>query len=480
MAEHLDVIVVGAGLSGVAAGYHLQSGCPERTYAILEGREAIGGTWDLFRYPGIRSDSDMYTLGYTFAPWVGDRALADGPSILAYVRDTARVHGIDQHIRFRHKVQTAAWSSADARWTVVCERDGERVELTCSFLLMCAGYYRYDRGHTPSFPGLDQFRGRVVHPQFWPDDFDHTDQRVVVIGSGATAVTLVPAMAERAAHVTMLQRSPTYILSRPAVDGAAMWLRKKLPEKTAYAATRWKNVLLGKALYDFCRRFPDRARALIVGQVKKQVGDASPIANFEPSYAPWDQRLCLVPDGDLFAAIRSGKADVVTDTIDTFTATGVKLRSGRELPADAVVTATGLELQFLGGLTLSVDGVTVDPSARWNYKGTMLSGVPNLAMAVGYTNASWTLKAELACQYTCRVLNHMARHRFRSATPMQDDPTLPSAPLLDLQSGYVQRAEKIMPRQGDRAPWRLFQSYPRDLMMMKRGTLDDGVLRFAP
>jgi monooxygenase len=480
MAEHLDVIVVGAGLSGVAAGYHLQSGCPERTYAILEGREAIGGTWDLFRYPGIRSDSDMYTLGYTFAPWVGDRALADGPSILAYVRDTARVHGIDQHIRFRHKVQTAAWSSADARWTVVCERDGERVELTCSFLLMCAGYYRYDRGHTPSFPGLDQFRGRVVHPQFWPDDFDHTDQRVVVIGSGATAVTLVPAMAERAAHVTMLQRSPTYILSRPAVDGAAMWLRKKLPEKTAYAATRWKNVLLGKALYDFCRRFPDRARALIVGQVKKQVGDASPIANFEPSYAPWDQRLCLVPDGDLFAAIRSGKADVVTDTIDTFTATGVKLRSGRELPADAVVTATGLELQFLGGLTLSVDGVTVDPSARWNYKGTMLSGVPNLAMAVGYTNASWTLKAELACQYTCRVLNHMARHRFRSATPVQDDPTLPSAPLLDLQSGYVQRAEKIMPRQGDRAPWRLFQSYPRDLMMMKRGTLDDGVLRFAP
>ena len=480
MAEHLDVIVVGAGLSGVAAGYHLQSGCPERTYAILEGREAIGGTWDLFRYPGIRSDSDMYTLGYTFAPWVGDRALADGPSILAYVRDTARVHGIDQHIRFRHKVQTAAWSSADARWTVVCERDGERVELTCSFLLMCAGYYRYDRGHTPSFPGLDQFRGRVVHPQFWPDDFDHTDQRVVVIGSGATAVTLVPAMAERAAHVTMLQRSPTYILSRPAVDGAAMWLRKKLPEKTAYAATRWKNVLLGKALYDFCRRFPDRARALIVGQVKKQVGDASPIANFEPSYAPWDQRLCLVPDGDLFAAIRSGKASVVTDTIDTFTATGVKLRSGRELPADAVVTATGLELQFLGGLTLSVDGVTVDPSARWNYKGTMLSGVPNLAMAVGYTNASWTLKAELACQYTCRVLNHMARHRFRSATPVQDDPTLPSAPLLDLQSGYVQRAEKIMPRQGDRAPWRLFQSYPRDLMMMKRGTLDDGVLRFAP
>ena len=318
-----------------------------------------------------------------------------------------------------------------------------------------------------------------MHPQFWPEDYDHTDQRIVVIGSGATAVTLVPALAERAAHVTMLQRSPTYILSRPAVDGAAMWLRKKLPEKTAYAATRWKNVLLGKALYDLCRRFPDRARAFIVGQVKKQVGDASPMANFEPSYAPWDQRLCLVPDGDLFASIRSGKADVVTDTIDTFTETGVRLRSGRELPADCVVTATGLELQFLGGLKLSVDDVVIDPAARWNYKGTMLSGVPNLAMAVGYTNASWTLKAELACQYTCRVLNHMARHRFRSAVPVQDDPSLPSAPLLDLQSGYVQRAEKIMPRQGDRAPWRLFQSYPRDLMMMKRGAVDDGVLRFA-
>ena len=479
MTEHVDVIVVGAGLSGVAAGYHLQTSCPDRRYVILEGREAIGGTWDLFRYPGIRSDSDMYTLGYTFQPWPGDRALADGPSILAYVRDTARLHGIDQHIRFRHKVVRAAWSTADARWTVTAEHDGRTVELTCSFLLMCAGYYRYDRGHAPAFPGQDRFRGRIIHPQFWPADYDHAGQRVVVIGSGATAVTLVPAMAGTAAHVTMMQRSPTYIVSRPGVDRAAAWLRKRLPARTAYAATRWKNVLMGKAFYDFCRRFPDAARSLIARGVKAGVGDKADLADFAPRYAPWDQRLCLVPDGDLFAAIRSGKAEVVTDAIETFTETGVKLRSGRELAADAIVTATGLELQFLGGMKLVVDGAEVDPATRWNYKGAMLSGVPNLAVALGYTNASWTLKAELACQYACRVLNHMAAGGYRQATPVQDDPALPAEPLLDLQSGYVQRAAPIMPRQGDRAPWRLYQSYPRDLVALRHGKLDDGVLSFA-
>ena len=479
MVEHLDVLVVGAGLSGIAAGYHLQTACPDRSYAILEGRDCIGGTWDLFRYPGIRSDSDMYTLGYTFQPWPGDRALADGPSILAYVRDTARVHGIDQHIRFKHKVVHAAWSSADARWTVTCDRGGERVQLTCSFLLMCAGYYRYDRGHAPTFPGADRFRGTLIHPQFWPEDYDHAGKRIVVIGSGATAVTLVPALAARAAHVTMLQRTPTYIVSRPGVDRAAMWLRKRLPPKTAYAATRWKNVLMGKAFYDFCRRFPAQARKLIAAGVKKEVGGAADAAHFQPTYAPWDQRLCLVPDGDLFAAIRAGKADVVTGTIETITEDGVRLTSGETLPADAIVTATGLELQFLGGMTVAVDGEAIDPATRWNYKGAMLSGVPNLAVALGYTNASWTLKAELACQYACRVLNHMAHAGFRQCTPVQDDPTLATEPLLDLQSGYVQRAQAIMPRQGDRAPWRLYQSYPRDLVTLRHGKIDDGVLRFA-
>jgi len=479
MTEHLDVLVVGAGLSGIAAGYHLQTACPDRSYAILEGRDCIGGTWDLFRYPGIRSDSDMYTLGYTFQPWPGDRALADGPSILAYVRDTARIHGIDQRIRFKHKVVHAAWSSTDARWTVTCDRGGERVELTCSFLLMCAGYYRYDRGHAPSFAGADRFRGTLIHPQFWPEDYDHGGKRIVVIGSGATAVTLVPALAARAAHVTMLQRTPTYIVSRPGVDRAAMWLRKRLPTKTAYAATRWKNVLMGKAFYDFCRAFPAQARKLIAAGVKKEVGGAADAAAFQPAYAPWDQRLCLVPDGDLFAALRSGKADIVTGTIDTFTEDGVRLTSGEVLPADAIVTATGLELQFLGGMTVAVDGETIDPATRWNYKGAMLSGVPNLAVALGYTNASWTLKAELACQYTCRVLNHMAKGGYRRCTPVQDDPTMATEPLLDLQSGYVQRAQALMPRQGDRAPWRMHQSYPRDLIALRHGKVDDGVLNFA-
>ncbi|MBK9037477.1 MAG: NAD(P)/FAD-dependent oxidoreductase [Myxococcales bacterium] len=481
MTEHVDVLVVGAGLSGIAAGYHLQTHCPDRTYAILEGRDCIGGTWDLFRYPGIRSDSDMYTLGYTFQPWPGDRALADGGSILSYVRDTARAHGIDQHIRFGHRIVRAAWSSAAARWTVTAERPatGERVELTCDFLLMCAGYYRYDRGHAPTFTDSERFRGRILHPQFWPTDYDHTGQRVVVIGSGATAVTLVPALAEKAAHVTMLQRSPTYIVSRPGVDAAAMWLRKRLAPKTAYAATRWKNVLLGKAFYDFCRRFPAQARKLIMAGVRKQVGDATDLAHFEPTYAPWDQRLCLVPDGDLFQALRSGKAEVVTDTVDRFTEDGVLLASGRTLAADAIVTATGLELQFLGGVTVAVDGVDVDPSGRWNYKGAMLSGVPNLAMVVGYTNASWTLKAELTCQFVCRLLNHMAARHYRIATPVQADPALPAAPLLDLQSGYVQRATQMMPKQGDRAPWRLYQSYPHDLWALKHDPIDDGVLTFA-
>ncbi|MBK7070767.1 MAG: NAD(P)/FAD-dependent oxidoreductase [Myxococcales bacterium] len=479
MAEHLDVLVVGAGLSGIAAGYHLQTACPDRTYAILEGRDSIGGTWDLFRYPGIRSDSDMYTLGYTFQPWPGDRALADGPSILAYVRDTARLHGIDQHIRFQHKVVHAAWSSADARWTITCERGGERVQLTCSFLLMCAGYYRYDRGHAPAFAGAERFRGALIHPQFWPEDYDHGGKRIVVIGSGATAVTLVPALAARAAHVTMLQRTPTYIVSRPGVDRAAMWLRARLPPKTAYAATRWKNVLMGKAFYDFCRAFPAQARKLIAAGVKKEVGGAADAKDFQPSYAPWDQRLCLVPDGDLFAAIRSGKADVVTGTVDAFTEDGVRLTSGETLPADAIVTATGLELQFLGGMTVAVDGEAIDPATRWNYKGAMLSGVPNLAVALGYTNASWTLKAELACQYVCRVLNHMAKGGFRRCTPVQDDPTMATEPLLDLQSGYVQRAQALMPRQGDRTPWRMHQSYPRDLIALRHGKVDDGVLSFA-
>ena len=402
MAGHdFDVLVVGAGISGICAGYHLQTTCPDRSYAILEARADIGGTWDLFRYPGIRSDSDMYTLGYSFKPWTHPKAIADGPAILAYLRETAREHGIDRKIRFRHVVKRASWSSAEARWTVDVER-GETKELvrfTCSFLFMCSGYFDYAAGHTPAFPGIERFRGRVVHPQRWTDDVDYAGKRVVVIGSGATAVTLVPAMAETAAHVTMLQRSPTYVVSMPGEDRIANGLRRLLPARIAYALTRWKNVLFTLWFYRYCRRNPARARALITKWVARELGpDYDLSTHFNPRYNPWEQRVCLVPDGDLFAAMRRGRVSVVTDRIETFTETGVKLSSGAELDADLVVTATGLNLLLLGGLEATVDGTRVEFSKTFNYKGMMFSDVPNLALAVGYTNASWTLKAELICR----------------------------------------------------------------------------------
>ena len=480
--EHFDVLIVGAGISGVGAAYHLQANCPGKTYAILEGRAAMGGTWDLFRYPGIRSDSDMYTLGYSFRPWTDPKAIADGPAILAYLRETAAAYGIDRKIRYGLRVERASWSSADARWTVEA-RDaatGDVRRFTCGFLFMCAGYYDYAEGHAPEFPGRERFGGRVVHPQHWTPDVAYEGKRVVVIGSGATAVTLVPELAKRAAHVTMLQRSPTYVVSVPERDRIANWLRARLPLGAAYAATRGKNVLLSMAFYQYCRRFPAQAKRLIVAGVKKQVGGALDVReHFTPRYNPWDQRVCLVPDGDFFAALREGRASVVTDQIETFTETGIRLRSGAELEADLIVTATGLKLKFLGGMEVVVDGKKVEPAKTMAYKGMMASDVPNLALAIGYTNASWTLKAELACQYVCRVLNHMAKGGYRRCTPVQDDPTMATEPLLDLQSGYVQRAQALMPRQGDRTPWRMHQSYPRDLVALRHGKVDDGVLSFA-
>lgn len=480
MTEHLDVLVVGAGLSGIAAGYHLQTACPDRSYAILEGRDCIGGTWDLFRYPGIRSDSDMYTLGYTFQPWPGDRALADGPSILAYVRDTARIHGIDQRIRFKHKVVHAAWSSTDARWTVTCDRGGERVELTCSFLLMCAGYYRYDRGHAPSFAGADRFRGTLIHPQFWPEDYDHGGKRIVVIGSGATAVTLVPALAARAAHVTMLQRTPTYIVSRPGVDRAAMWLRKRLPTKTAYAATRWKNVLMGKAFYDFCRAFPAQARKLIAAGVKKEVGGAADAAAFQPAYAPWDQRLCLVPDGDLFAAMRAGKADIVTGHIAGVDRTGILLEDGRHIDADIIVTATGLRIATLGKVAVSLDGKPVDFGTTFYYRNCMFSNVPNLAALFGYLNAAWTLRVDSVADWLCRLFEHMDAWGVDVVTPFlgEDHGLIEANPLDYFSSGYLQRARHLIPKSATSAPWRLSMDYPSDRRELRDTPIDDGVLRF--
>ena len=480
--ERFDVLIVGAGLSGIGAGYHLQANCPDRTYAILENRDSIGGTWDLFRYPGIRSDSDMYTLGYSFQPWTAPKAIADGSSILEYVRETARTYGIDRKIRFRHHVKRASWSTQDAEWTVEAERGdaGEVVRYRCNFLFMCSGYYNYARGYTPDFPGTERFKGRIVHPQQWTHDIDYAGKRVVVIGSGATAVTLVPELAKTAAHVTMLQRSPTYIVAAPDEDRLANSLRKYVSPKLTYGITRWKNVLMGMFFFWYCRHYPERAKAMIVRGAKAALGPDYPVErDFTPTYNPWDQRVCLVPHGDLFASIRTQRATVVTDQIETFTETGVKLRSGAVLDADIVVTATGLDLQVLSDLQITVDGARIDPADTLAYKGMMFSGIPNLAQSMGYTNASWTLKCDLTCEYVCRLLNHMAKHGYSQCCPRQNDPTIEKMPMLDFTSGYVTRSIDRFPKQGSKAPWRLYQNYILDILSLSYGSIEDGVMEFS-
>lgn len=482
--NHFDVLVVGAGLSGIGAAWHLQTHCPDRSYAILEARESIGGTWDLFQYPGIRSDSDMYTLGYRFRPWRDPAAIADGPSIKAYIEDTARENGIDSKIRFRHRVVGAEWSTDDARWVVDVEVGPEHrpARFTCGFLYTCTGYYRYESGHEPEWPGMNRFRGPIVHPQRWPDDLDYSGGRVVVIGSGATAVTLVPALLEGpdpAEHVTMLQRSPTYVVSRPTEDGIANRLRRLLPEGLAYTLARWKNVLLGMFFYTLSRRRPGFMRRLIRKGVEAEVGEDLDVdTHFSPRYEPWDQRLCLAPDGDLFRVIRAGDASVVTDHIEAFTGTGIRLESGEHLAADVIVTATGLELELLSGVTLAVDGRPVDLSETMVYKGMMFSGVPNLAFAFGYTNASWTLKCDLVAEHVCRLLNHMARHDYVQCTPQLRDPSVEEEPLVDFSSGYVRRALRDLPSQGSKRPWRLHQNYVKDLVALRMGRVGDSALEF--
>jgi cation diffusion facilitator CzcD-associated flavoprotein CzcO len=480
-----DVLIVGAGLSGIGAAYHLQTRCPDKSLAILEARDRLGGTWDLFRYPGIRSDSDMHTLGYSFRPWTNPKAIADGPSILKYIRETAEAYGIDRKIRYGLRVESARWSSQTARWTVTAreERQGAPARtrvFTCNFLYTCAGYYDYAEGHTPDFPGRAQFRGRVVHPQHWSPDIDYDGKRVVVIGSGATAVTLVPELAKRAAHVTMLQRSPTYVVSAPARDRIADWLHARIPPDSAHAATRWKNVLLGMGFYTFCRQFPERASKLLIGQVRKQVGQSVDAdRHFTPSYNPWDQRLCLVPDGDLFKALRSGRASVVTDEIETFTEEGLRLRSGAQLDADLVVTATGFNLRLLGGVTIDVDGKRFEPSKAFVYRGMMFSDVPNLAFAIGYTNASWTLKCDLTAEYVCRLLNTMDARGATRASPRKGDAPVKEEPLLDFSSGYVRRAIGALPKQGSRVPWKVYQNYALDLVTLRYAPIDDGTMELS-
>jgi monooxygenase len=480
MTEHVDVLIVGAGLAGIGAAHRIHSAFPHRTYAILEARDAIGGTWDLFRYPGVRSDSDMETLGYRFRPWPHKESIASGGSIVDYIRQTAADAGINRHCRFGHKVVQASWSTEDSQWTVEAEHNGKPVQLTTSFLYLCTGYYHYDAGHNPDFPGVAQFGGTVVHPQHWPADLDYKDKKVVVIGSGATAITLVPAMAPDAAHVTMLQRSPTYISTMPAVDKLANRLRKLLGDRLAYAITRCKNIAKVALIYRISRRRPDAMKSFLIKTIAKQLPhDYDVGTHFTPHYKPWDQRICMAPDGDLFGAISRGDASVVTDHIREFTPTGIRLESGSTVDADIIVTATGLRLQPLGGMRLVVDGDDVKLPETLAYKGMMLGGVPNLVFTIGYANAAWNLKAGLVSDYAIRLLRHMDAHGYSRCVPADDDTTVAKRPLLDFKAGFVLRSIHEFPRSGSRAPWQLSMSYARDVIDLRFGKLENGTLRFT-
>ena len=479
--EYFDVLIVGAGLSGIAAAYHLQTKCPAKTYAILEGRTAMGGTWDLFRYPGIRSDSDMHTLGYPFRPWRDPKTIADGPSIRQYIAETAQEYGIDRKIRFGHQVRHASWSSRDAAWMVeATDADGKTVRFACNFLCMCSGYYDYAEGYMPGWPGMDRYQGRIVHPQSWPDDLDYAGKRIIVIGSGATAVTLVPALAKTAAHVTMLQRSPTYIVALPSEDMVGRWIRRLLPGRLAPYAIRWKNVLLAMYFFNLSRRRPEWVKQKILDRVREHLGpDYDVEKHFTPRYNPWDQRVCLVPDADLFLDIREGKASVVTDEIETFTERGIQLKSGDQLQADIIVTATGLKLKALGGLEVSIDGAPINPTARLGYKGMMFRGVPNMSFTLGYTNASWTLKCNLVAEYLCRLLNYMDKHGYDCATPMGSEPAIVDQSAFNLKSGYIQRGIDFLPKQAATRPWKFHQNYLMDLCDLRYSAIDDDTMEFT-
>jgi cation diffusion facilitator CzcD-associated flavoprotein CzcO len=478
--KHYDVLIAGAGISGIAAAYHLQTNCPDKSFALLEGRDAIGGTWDLFRFPGIRSDSDMYTLGFSFRPWPNENRIGEGEDIRQYIEDTAEEIGVMDKIQFGTRIERVSFSSADALWTVYVRdaKTGETDELTCSFFWSCMGYYRYDAGYTPDFEGTESFRGPIVHPQRWDESLDYTGKRIVVIGSGATAMTMVPVLAKQADKVTMVQRSPTYVFSWPRRDGLAIWLRKVLGPERAHPIIRWKNIKFMALLYGLLRRFPRLGSRILIGRVRRRLGPGFDVdTHFTPPYAPWDQRLCLVPDGDLLDAIVAGKADVATGHIDRFTERGLRLQSGEELDADVIVTATGFSLEWLGGIDVEVDGAKVQPEEQLVYKGCMLSHVPNCAFGMGYINSSWTLRVELACEYVCELLQHMDSHGYRTCVP-EPDASVQKLPLWDLNAGYVKRGEGHIPMQGDRDPWRVNQNYALDVALLRDQPVDDGTLRF--
>lgn len=479
--EHFDIIIVGAGLSGIGMACHLARECPDKRVGILERRDAIGGTWDLFRYPGIRSDSDMFSFGYNFRPWGGLQVLADGPAIKQYVRDTAAEYGVESGIRYGQHITRADWSSADARWTLTAtDEDGSQPrQFSSQFIILCTGYYNYDTGHRPQFDGEADFGGQIVHPQHWPEDLDYNGKRVVVIGSGATAVTLVPAMADQAAQVTMLQRSPSYIFSVPAFDSVSKVLGWVLPNRWVHGIARWRNILLQRWIYKAAKRWPDTVRKLLLGGVRKRLDDPKQMRHFEPEYKPWDERLCAVPDGNLFDAINAGKASVVTDHIDRFVADGILLKSGATVPADIIVTATGLDLQMMGGMAMAIDGESRPVNSVMTYKSVLIQDVPNMGYVFGYTNAPWTLKADIAAGYLCRLFKHMQKNNVDVFVPRDDsDNALPDSMLQTLQSGYVQRAQDRIPRQGKDLPWKVLDHYEQDKAMLMKAPIDDGVLQF--
>jgi monooxygenase len=481
MTEHLDVLIVGAGISGISAAWHLQDRCPSKTYAILERREGMGGTWDLFKYPGIRSDSDMFTLGFRFKPWTSAKAIADGPSILSYIKEAAAENGIDKNIRYSHQVTAAEWSDADNRWTVTVNTGAEEKTLTASFLFATTGYYNYDQGYSPTFPGSEDFAGTIVHPQHWPEDLDYAGKKIVVIGSGATAITLIPALVNSGAgHVTMLQRSPSYIGSLPDVDPIAQQVNKLLPEKAAHVVNRWKAIAFATIQYQLARKFPNYMRKTLLTMAQRRLPAGYDVEkHFGPRYNPWDERLCLAPNGDLFKTIRKGNADVVTDTIDTFVPEGIKLSSGQVLEADIIVTATGLNLRLFGGAGIRRNGEPVDLTKSMAYKGMMLSGMPNMAFTIGYTNASWTLKADLVSEYVCRILNYMDANGFDTVVPEHPGDSIEERPLMDFTPGYVLRALDSLPKAGAKSPWKLKQNYFLDIRMIRQGKVDDEALHFT-